>query len=434
MFNANNSAKCTDLLKTCSTKIYQFAILSNLIVRKSKTFKAEVFLLALMKVVQQGKSTLNKIVMEMAEIDSCCVISPQALHKRINREDCFLEKFFNLCVGLMISQGITETKKHSGKFCRILTEDSSFVKMLKSCSELFPAHGNRYGQTAGIKLNLIFDLLTGMPLEFSTHEATTQDKTIAHDIMALLKTGDLVLRDMGYFIVELFEKIENKGADWLSRVPASADIFTEDGHKIEQVMSQSKSGVIERQMYLTKEGKQARILAVKKSPEKANEAIRQLKESYKKNGKTPSKEKLERARWHLLATSVSQEVMTAQELTKLYSQRWQIEIIFKAWKGSTNLERSLNRKSSYQHLLGLFLAEVLRLSVGLCCFFKTRLELDKDTVARLSIMKLFDWISTRLNGSKSFKRLISGKFTKKHVLTQKRKRKSQLLMMLELLG
>ena len=69
-------------------------------------------------------------------------------------------------------------------------------------------------------MNLIFDLLTGQPIECSTQEATTQDKTIAHDIMGLLRTGDLVLRDMGYFIVELFINIEMKGADWLSRVPA----------------------------------------------------------------------------------------------------------------------------------------------------------------------------------------------------------------------
>lgn len=178
MFNTNKVTKSTDLLKTFSEKIYIFAILSNLIVRKSKTFKPEVFLLALMKVVQQGKSSLNKIVMEMTEIDPKCSISPQALHKRINREDFFLEKFLNLCIGLMISQGITETKKHAEKFGRILTEDSSFVKMLKSCSELFPAHGIRHGQTAGIKLNLIFDLLTGLPLECSTYGATTFNSSI----------------------------------------------------------------------------------------------------------------------------------------------------------------------------------------------------------------------------------------------------------------
>ena len=390
--------------------------------------------MALMKTVQQGKSSLNKIVMVMADLDPSCSISPQALHKRINRNDCCLEKFLNLCIGLMISQGVGEAKKHAKTFGRILTEDSSFVRILKSCADLFPAHGNGHGKTAGIKLNLIFDLLTGETLECSTHEATTQDKTIAYDIVGLLRAGDLVLRDMGYFIVELLEMIETKGADWLSRVPSSTDIFTHDGRKIEELMEQSKSGIIERQMYLTKEKKLARVIAVRKSRKKATEAVRLLKESYRKKGKIPSKQKLERARWHILASSVDKEVMSALELTKLYSQRWQIEIVFKAWKRSSNLQRSLSHKSSKQHLLGLFLAEVLRLAIALRCYSLSRLTFPRDKVGRLSVMKLFEWVSTKLSGVKNFKNLLSQKLTVQHVLTQKRRRKSQLLIMLELLG
>ena len=434
MFNTYKGAKGTDLLKSCCEKIFSFATLSNLVLRKSKTFKPDVFLLALMKTVQQGKSSLNKIAMEMAELDPSCTMSPQALHKRINREDCLLEKFLNLCIGLMISQGVVEAKKHAKTFGRILTEDSSFVKMLKSCADLFPAHGNAHGKTAGIKLNPVFDLLTGEPLECSTHGATTQDRTIAYDILGFLRAGDLVLRDMGYFIVELFGEIEAKGADWLSRVPSSTDIFTCDGRKIEELMKHSKSGVIERRMYLTKERKEARVLAVKKSKKKQDEAVRQLRASYGKKGETPSEEKLERARWHVLVTSVDKEVMSARELTKLYSQRWQVEIVFKAWKSSSNLQRSLSHKSSSQHLLGLFLAEVLRLAIALRCYSLSRLTFPRDKVGRLSVMKLFEWVSTKLGGAKNFKSLLSQKLTDQHVLTQKRKRKSQMLLMLELLG
>lgn len=434
MSKTNKGAKSTDLLKSCCDKIFCFAILSNLILRKSKSFKPEVFLLALMKVVQQGKSSLNKIVMEMAELDPSCAISPQALHKRINRKDCSLEKFLNLCIGLMISQGVVEAKNHTCKFKRILTEDSSFVRMLKSCADLFPAHGNGHGKTSGIKLNLVFDLLTGQSVECSTHEATTQDRTIAYDIIDFLRAGDLVLRDMGYFIVEIFEKIEAKGAYWLSRVPSSTDIFTHEGIKIEELMKHSKSGVIDRKMYLTNEHKEARVLAVRKSKKKQEESVSKLRELYKKKGNTPSNEKLERARWHILATSVDKEVMSAQELTKLYSQRWQIEIVFKAWKSSSNIKSSLSHKSSFQHLLGLFLAEVLRLAIALRCYTESRLQLSSDRCYRISVMKLFDWVSTKISSSKSFKKLLSGKLTEKHLLTQNRKRKSQLLLMLEILG
>ena len=124
-----------------------------------------------------------------------------------------LETFIAKCIALICSQGVPEAHQHTGKFNRILTEDSSFVKMIKYCSDLFPAHGNKSGSTAGVKLNLIFDLLTGKIIELSTHLGTAQDRSIAWDVIDSLKKGDLVLRDMGYFNVSIFEQIESKFAD-----------------------------------------------------------------------------------------------------------------------------------------------------------------------------------------------------------------------------
>jgi len=118
-----------DPLKSLSHHLMNFAISSTLVVRKSKKFKPEVFFLALVQAAGKGKTSFNSIVRKMSELAPECDLSAVAL--------------------------------------------------------LFPAHGNKYGETAGVKLNLVFDLLTGQPIELSVHKGTQQDKTIGKDLLEL---------------------------------------------------------------------------------------------------------------------------------------------------------------------------------------------------------------------------------------------------------
>jgi hypothetical protein len=432
MFNYYQDSKSINLLKELSNKVSIFAALSGLVVRKSKSFKSEVFLLALVKAANQGKASFNKLAIEMSSLDSDCSISPQALWKRLAREGCLLEQFIGKCIALVTSHAVVEAKQHEQKFQRILTEDSSFVKMLKACASLFPAHGNKHGNTAGVKLNLIYDLLTGESVELSSHAATTQDRSIAYDVIDIVRKGDLVLRDMGYFSVKLFSLIEQKSADWLSRVPRSVNIFTNKDNTLESLLKSSKSGLIDRQIKLTEEHASARLIAVRKTKQHAEKSVRELKQEFKKKGKTPSQKAIQRVQWHLLVTSVSKEKMTGQELGRLYGQRWQIEIIFKAWKQSGNLSRSLSKKSGYQHMLGIFLAEVFRLALIMQSY--ARLRRKSSNSARLSISKLSDWISTQIGNAQSISSLLKNLPPFRLISTQKRTRKSQLMSMLELLG
>ncbi len=426
-------AKGTELLNRFSNKIATFAILSNLVIRSSKSFKPEVFLLALMKAANQGNASMNKIAMEMFNLDVQCDLSPQALWKRLNRSDCYLEQFLGKCIALICSQSVIESKLSAGKFKRILTEDSSFVKMLKTCADLFPAHGNKHGKTAGLKLNLIFDLLTGETIEASTHYGTEQDRSIAYGILNLIKRGDLVLRDMGYFCVEIFGLIEVKGADWLSRLPRSIIVTVNEVQTIEDILEKSKSGFVDRNVQLTDSKKLVRLIAVRMNEKAANEAVRKLKLSAAENGRKVSKKALIRARWHILVTSVSKDTMTAKDLGNLYAQRWQIEMIFKAWKQSNKLTHALSKRSNYQHLLGIFLSEVFKLVITLRHYAFLRVS-NLANSSRLSIAKLSDWLSSKIGSAKIIDDLFEVRNPSRLLLTQKRTRKFQLISMFELLG
>ena len=84
--------------------------------------------------------------------------------------------------------------------------------MPKSNADAFPAHGNHYGKTAGVKIDFAFDLLTGSIVSHSLQAATEQDKSNRKEFVIEVRRGDLVLRDMGYFSLNEFTEIEQRQA------------------------------------------------------------------------------------------------------------------------------------------------------------------------------------------------------------------------------
>jgi hypothetical protein len=91
--------------------------------------------------------------------------------------------------------------------------------MRKSNADEFPAHGNHHGKTAGVKIDLAFDLLTGSIVSHGLYTASEQDKSIGKEFVSEVRRGDLVLRDMGYFSLGEFTAIEQLEAWWLTRLP-----------------------------------------------------------------------------------------------------------------------------------------------------------------------------------------------------------------------
>ena len=73
------------------------------------------------------------------------------------------------------------------------------------------------GRTAGFKLDLAFDLLTGSTLSQTFTHGTHQDKSLGKYLLNQIKPGDLVVRDMGYFVTESFKLIGEMPAFWLTR-------------------------------------------------------------------------------------------------------------------------------------------------------------------------------------------------------------------------
>ena len=381
LFNTKPATKS----KILFGKIEEIARKTKLIVRKSRKFNAESFLLSLLKSVATGKASYNQMA---ATLGNCNVkpMSRQALSQRIGQKsEDFMKDVLSKAMSIKWGGGSILKNQHFG---RILVEDSSQYKMNKRNRESFPGHGNQKSESSGCKIDLSFDLLTGCPVLQILDKATTQDKKLGRNLVDAVQERDLVLRDMGYLSVKEFQRIEDKMAFWLSRLPANVCAFLEDGKELDELLRSFKGKKFNRSMNLLDiNGHSVRLVAIRADKQVAEKRRRDGIKSAKKNGKTPTKKSLLRDGWHIMVTNVEEDKMDTGDLVKLYSLRWQIEITFRAWKQSGALMKALNRKSKTSHLRTLIYASILWLVISMKTASTLQSTLDKN-VKVVSLEKL----------------------------------------------
>lgn len=330
----------------------------GLIAHCSAKFTADGFVIALINSVTSGKASFSQLVQALA-LTGAKPLSRQALWKRVDADAVrFMMTVTRTAAEERWSNEILIASKI---FNRVIMEDSSQIKLPKENHKHFPAHGNGKSKTAGCKFDLAFDLLTGEPVLQSLRLATDQDKELGKDLVDLVRQHDLVLRDMGYFSIGEFSRIEDLKAWWLSRLPANVKAWNLKEVKLEDILCKTKSNRIDLSMHIGDVRHRARLIAVRAVPEVAAQRRRERIEEARKRGKQPGKDTLIRCDWHIIVTNVGPDLMSADKLFKLYSVRWNIEIGFRAWKQSGHLAEALARHSNLFHQQVLMLAGIFLL-------------------------------------------------------------------------
>ena len=393
-----------------------------LVIRDSRKFCPAHFLLMLMQSVYSGNSSFNQMASALG--NKLPSMTKQSLWERFTpKSTAFLISTLNNLMEQRLSP-VRETLANAG-LKRIIVEDSTSLVMPKKNAKSFPAHGNAYGETAGLKLDLAYDLMSGQCVSNTIEKATEQDKSIGKETTSLVQKGDLFLRDMGYFFIEGFSFLEEQGAHWVSRFPANCNLTNTDGKSLEDVLRHAKGDVVDIPVFIGAERHEARLVAVRADKELADKRKRERRKKCRENGKTASKDKLTRDEWHLMVTSLSPEQASVEELGHLYTTRWSIELQFRALKGSLNLKGALNRVTGEHHVFALVLAAMIAHQL-----YSKFWNIYHQVLARegreLSLEKLFADFVIFLATLKSIDEITSFSPDIRHIAYEKRKRKSMV--------
>ena len=309
------------------------------------------FVLALAALAAETTLSLERIA-AVISLAAQTTYSKQALHQRLSPP---LELFLAQMAAALFGQLVAPLKNRGwlSAFSRVLLHDSTVEPLPQSLADSFPGARNaRRRPSASLKLQFICDLLHSKVLHLSLSGFTRNDQSASPDILKLLQAGDLVIRDLGYFVLKVLEQIDLAHAFFLSRYRHGVGLFDPQTDQALDLAGLLRAGQgWDGEVLLGQQKIRVRLVAQPVPEAVANERRRKARNNRDRR-LNPSSERLFLLGWNIFVTNVPRSVWPAEVLQPIYRVRWRIEIIFKAWKSHLGL-RQLNCRT----------ANLLRLSV-----------------------------------------------------------------------
>jgi hypothetical protein len=191
--------------------INQLAKNCGFIKRKPKKIWPVHLLISLFLVVLGAGNSLSNLAAKIGLL-SCQTISKQSVFKRINENLLeFLQAI--LAKAMVVSSKINYEQRFSdqlfSRFNRVLVEDSTSIKLAPKLVADFPGSRNQTGKkSATLKIHACIDILTEQFCYFDISAFAKNDQSAAEDILTIANASDLVIRDLGYFTLAAFKKLQ----------------------------------------------------------------------------------------------------------------------------------------------------------------------------------------------------------------------------------
>lgn len=309
--------------------------------------------------------------------------SKQALAKRLNAT---VETFLARVAAELFGQLGQEVRLRGlfVPFQRVLLHDSTTQALPDHLAQEFPGSGNQHPKkTAACKLQFITDLLHGTVLQATLSGFTRNDQAAAPDLLQILRAGDLVIQDLGYFCLPVLAKVQLLGAFFLSRFRHGVGVYDLQGQPLDLARLLKRVGVVDLEVLLGKEKVRVRLVALPVPDSVANERRRKAK-NQKPHLSPPSRERLFFMGWNIFITNVPPSQWATTAFQPLYRLRWRIEIIFKAWKSHLGWSRCSARSAALLRL-SVMTKLLFCVLVHRCC---NALELLGDGIHHVSLLRL----------------------------------------------
>jgi len=270
-------------------------------------------------------------------------------------------------------------------FERVIIQDSTVLTLPAKLRRFFPGARNQHGSLGGmLRVQGLYDLKSGRFVHFSHGAFTQTDYSLADESLKRLGRGDLLLRDLGYLVLEALRRIHQLGAFFLSRFKHNLRVYEPGGQPLDlPALLDHRSHPLDKDVLIGgQEQLPVRLVALKVSEEKASLRRHQARRNRHFH---PTKKHLALLGWDLLITNVSRERLPAKAVAKVYGLRFHIETIFKAWKSHFHLEDM--PAGSRTQVETLLYARLLLITIFEVCFLDRWDYENQQEAGPLSLLK-----------------------------------------------
>lgn len=319
-------------------------------------------------------------------------ISSQGIDQRFNEG---AQKYIQGLIGEQLSSQVFQSidtgwSKH---FNRVIIKDSTKFDLPNTLWEKLPGFGG-CASMAGVGIQYEFNVKSGEVNDLSINPAKRPDNKDAIQTIGLVRSGDLTIRDLGYFVLDYFKSIEKAQAYFLSRLNTNIVVYKKKGNTykgldFEEIYQTMKAGNIQRldqRVYIGEKDKFPVRLIIERVPEEVVATrIHKVNRYNKKKGRQTGEEYKKRARFSLFITNIREETLDVEAIVKIYKIRWQIELIFKTWKSIFGLDNIGQMK--YERLMCVLNTRLLLILINWEMFMVERAYQYKQSGKLLSIHK-----------------------------------------------
>lgn len=415
-------------------EIESLAHQTQFVIRTSAILKGYDFLLmALVCSKGDTHNTLEDMV-DVLEKYSGFSISKQSLAEKIDSAKGMA--FLTTCLQVVQRKKINHVLDQVSPevltlFSKILLQDSTIINLHEKLSKFFKGSGGRASRSA-LKLDLIYDLKSKEFVSFIITDMKTVDQNNSKEILKFVDINTLVIRDLGYLQVDVFLRIIEKGAYFLSRFKIGLLVFLnkEDTQPVDLCLFLERefaiNDIVDLDIYITEKKLPVRMVVYRCSKTVTEKRRREANGAAKKQGRTVSKIHQTLSKYTIFITNVSRDVWKAEIIGTIYILRWQIELIFKSWKSKCQIHVLKGTKP--HRIQVLILSKLIQLSLFTIIYGIVQRYCEVIFGREISMYKVFCW----LKGEDEFYKILSygmgerelKRLIKRSIMDQRTRRKS----------
>ena len=347
----------------------------------------------------RGKNTFRSWA-EQVSILKGKTVSKQALWKRVSAAltQFLLAILFDI-LGEQSSSIHEQAKRQSSlkSYKRVLLQDRTAIALPDCLNWCFPGNVSKGKKKAQLKIQVIYDLLSNRFIHFEITSYAANDQSKSKDILSIAAGEDLVIRDLGYFVLNCLDEMVVRNISFISRLRFGVKIYSiATGQEINLSKVLRKEGKFDQWVLIGRDQKlKVRLVILQLPQEQANLRRKRAKENRDKrlNHNAAYYEMLE---YNLFITTEEETVFTAKQIAQLYGWRWRIESIFKCWKSHFNLQKIIPQNGSLtkeraEAIVYMMLIFILLLQVT--TYHYVLLATEKIENCCISLMKLCKYIA-----------------------------------------